>query len=190
MAAQEMIKLLGDKGGRIAVLRYNVGSASTDKREKGFIDEIEKNGKGITIVSKDQYAGPTRESARSKAENMLAAFTKADGSLDLAGIYCPNESSTAGMLQVLINKNWAGKVKFVGFDAAPDLVDALKKGQIDALVVQNPTKMGHDGVMTAVEFITGKNKTPEKRKDTGAYLVTKANVDSDEMKDLVSPAKE
>lgn len=189
MAGAEMIRLLGGKG-RIAVLRYNVGSASTDKREKGFIDEIQQNGKGITIVSMDQYAGPTRETARSKAESMLAKYMKPDGSLDVDGIYCPNESSTAGMLQVLISKNWAGKVKFVGFDAAPDLVDALKQDQIHALIVQNPTKMGHDGVMTVVDFITGKNKSPEKRIDTGAYLVTKANVDTAEIQPLVSPAKE
>ncbi len=189
MAGAEMIKRLGGKG-RIAVLRYNVGSASTDKREKGFIDEIQANGKGITIVSMDQYAGPTRESAAKAAENMLAAYVKADGSPNLDGIYCPNESSTAGMLKVLEGKNWGGKVHFIGFDAAPDLVDGLNKGSIDALVVQNPEKMGHDGVMTLVEYITGKNKSPEKRIDTGAYLITKDNVTQPDMAKLVQPAKE
>lgn len=189
MAGAEMIKDLGGKG-TIAVLRYNVGSASTDKREKGFIDEIQANGKGIKIVSMDQYAGPTRESAAKSAENMLAKFRKADGSLGLDGIYCPNESSTAGMMKVLEQNNWAGKVKFVGFDASPDLVDGLKKGEINALVVQNPEKMGHDGVMTLVEYITKKNSSPAKRIDTGAYLITKENVDTPDMAKLVSPAKE
>jgi ribose transport system substrate-binding protein len=189
MAGAEMIKLLGGKG-RVAVLRYNAGSASTDKREKGFIDELTTNAKGITIVSMDQYAGPTRESAAKAAENMLAAFVKPDGSANLDGIYCPNESSTAGMLKVLEGKRWAGKLKFVGFDAAPDLVDALNKGEINALVVQNPEKMGHDGVQTIVDYINGKNKTPEKRIDTGAYLITKDNVTTPEMAKLVSPAKE
>lgn len=190
MAGKEMIRLLGNKG-RVAVLRYNAGSASTDQREKGFLDELEANGKGITIVSKDQYAGPTRESAHKAAENMLAAFVKSDGSPNLDGIYCPNESSTAGMLKVLEGKQgWAGKVKFVGFDAAPDLIDALNKGEINALVVQNPEKMGHDSVKTIVEYLTGKNKSPEKRIDTGAYLITKENVTQPEMAKLVSPAKE
>ncbi len=190
MAGAEMIRLLGGKG-RVAVLRYNAGSASTDKREKGFLDELAANGKGITIVSKDQYAGPTRESAAKGAENMLAKFVKPDGSADLDGIYCPNESSTAGMLKVLEGKQgWAGKVKFVGFDAAPDLLDALNKGEINALVVQNPEKMGHDGVKTVVDYINGKNKSPDKRIDTGAYLITKENVTKPDMAKLVAPAKE
>jgi ribose transport system substrate-binding protein len=189
MAGEAMIKLLGGKG-RIAVLRYNVGSASTDKREKGFIDEIQANGKGITIVSMDQYAGPTQESAAKSAENMLAAYRKADGSLNLDGIYCPNESSTAGMVKVLEGNNWAGKVKFVGFDASPALIKALTDGEIDALVVQNPTRMGHDGVKTLVEYINKVNANPEKRIDTGAALVTKDNVNTPEMQKLVAPAKE
>lgn len=189
MAGKEMIRLLGGKG-KVAVLRYNVGSASTDKREKGFIDELTQNAPGITIVSKDQYAGPTRESAAKAAENMLAAYRKPDGSLGIDGIYTPNESSTAGMLKVLEGNNWAGKVKFVGFDAAPDLVEGLKKGEINALVVQNPTKMGKLGVTTLVDYLTGKNKTPERRIDTGAYLVTTENVATPEMQELVAPAKE
>jgi ribose transport system substrate-binding protein len=186
MAGAEMIRLLNGKG-RIAVLRYNVGSASTDKREKGFIDEIEANGKGITIVSKDQYAGPTLPSAQKNSEDMLAKFMKGDGSLDLDGIYCPNESSTAGMLTVLENRKWAGKVKFVGFDASPTLVDGLTKGEINALVVQDPDKMGHDGVKTLVEYITNKNKNPGKRIDTGAYLITKENMSQNPK--LIEPAK-
>jgi ribose transport system substrate-binding protein len=189
MAGKEMVRLLGGKG-RIAVLRYNAGSASTDKREKGFIDEVTTTAHGITIVSKDQYAGPTRESAAKAAENMLAAYAKGDGTANLDGIYCPNESSTAGMLKVLEGKGWAGKVKFVGFDAAPDLVDALNKGEINALVVQYPAKMGRVGVQTVVDFINGKNKSPEKRIDTGAYLITKENVAQPDMAKLVAPAKE
>ena len=188
MAGQEMIRLLGDKGGKIAVLRYAAGSASTDAREKGFIDEIKSNGKNIQIVSMDQFAGPTRETAAKASENLLAAYRKPDGTLGLDGIYCPNESSTAGMLKTLENNNWAGKVKFVGFDAAPDLIDALNKGEIDALVVQNPEKMGHDGVKVLVDYIKG-NKDVPKMEDTGATLVTKANVNSPEVAKLVEPAK-
>lgn len=187
MAGAEMIKQLGGKG-RIAVLRYAAGSASTDAREKGFIDEI-KTAPGIQIVSMDQYAGSTRETAAKASENLLAAYRKPDGTLNLDGIYCPNESSTAGMLKVLENNQWAGKVKFVGFDAAPDLIEALNKGEIMALVVQNPERMGHDSVKTLVDYIKG-NKDVAKMIDTGATLVTKENVGSADIAKLIEPAKE
>lgn len=188
MAGAEMIKELGGKG-KIAVLRYAAGSASTDAREKGFIDEIKANGPGIQIVSMDQYAGATRETAQKASENLLAAFRKPDNTLSLDGIYCPNESSTAGMLKTLEGNNWAGKVKFVGFDAAADLVDALNKGEINALVVQNPSRMGHDSVKTLVEYVKG-NKNVEKRIDTGATLVTKDNISQADVAKLLEPAKE
>jgi ribose transport system substrate-binding protein len=189
MAGAEMIRLLGGKG-RIVVLRYNAGSASTDKREKGFIDEIETNGKGITIVSKDQYAGPKLGDAAKASENLLAAYMKPDGSADIDGVYCPNESSTAGMLRVLVGKGWAGKVKFVGFDASPDLVAGLSKGSISALVVQDPVKMGYLGVKTLIEYLTKKNEKPDRMMDTGAVLVTKENMGQPNIQTLIAPAKE
>lgn len=183
--ADEMIRLLNGKG-NIAVLRYEKGSASTDAREKGFEDEIKAKAPNIKIVSDTTEAGATRDSAQKAAENMLAAFRKPDGSLNLDGIFCPNESSTFGMMKVLEENKWAGKVKFVGFDAAPELIDGLNKGEIDALVVQNPVKMGHDGVKTLVDYI--KNKTKAENQDTGATLVTKAKLSDPEVAKLVAPA--
>ena len=58
--------------------------------------------------------------------------------------FAPNESSTYGMLVTLRKNNLAGRLKFVGFDASPELIDALKKGEIQGLVVQNPFRMGYD----------------------------------------------
>lgn len=188
IAADEMIRLLGGKG-RIAVLRYQKGSASTDLREKGFIDEIKAKAPGIQIVSDTQEAGPTRESALKASENMLAAFKKPDGSLSLDGVYCPNESSTFGMMKYLQDNNLSGKVRLVGFDAAPELIDGLNKGAIDALVVQNPERMGYVGVKTLVEFIRKVNEKPAKRIDTGATLVTKANMNDPAVKALLEPAR-
>lgn len=183
IAGAEMVRLLGGKG-KILVLRYNEGSASTTFREKGFLDVIAKT-PGIQVVSSNQYAGPTVESAMTKATDLLASYKKPDGSLDLDGIYCPNESSTFGMLRVLQDNKWAGKVKFVGFDSSDKLIEGVKGGQINALVVQNPRKMGHDGVTTLVDAIN--KKTVTKRIDTGATLVTKANIDQPDIDKLVHP---
>lgn len=186
--ADEMIRLLNGKG-NVAMLRYQAGSASTDAREKGFLEEIKAKAPGIKIVSENQFAGATRETAAKASENLLASFRKPDGSLNLDGIYTPNESSTFGMMTILQQNHWAGKVKFVGFDAAPELIDGLKKGDINALVVQDPLRMGHDGVKTLVEFIRTKKQGP-KMQDTGATLVTKENMDKPEVSKLITPATE
>ncbi len=186
MAGEAMVKLLGGKGS-VIVLRYMAGSASTMDREQGFLDVIKKN-PGIKILSDNQEGGSTADSAQQKAEGLLGGFKNPDGSLQAQGIYCPNESTTFGMLRVLDENNWSGKVKFVGFDSSPKLIEGMKAGKIDALVVQDPFKMGHDSVATMVNII---NKKPfEKAEDTGATLVTKANMNDAAIAKLLTPPQD
>ena len=79
----------------------------------------------------------------------------------------------------------AGKLKFVGFDAAPDLVSALKEGRIDALVVQNPFNMAYLGVKCMVQKLRGEDVP--KRIDTGATLVTQHNMTDPQVGELLNP---
>ena len=185
-AGVEMVKLLGGKGS-IIVLRYMGGSASTMEREQGFLDVIAKT-PGIKVLSSNQEAGPTADSAQQKAEGLLGGFKNPDGTLQAQGIYCPNESSTFGMLRVLDENSWSGKVKFVGFDSSPKLDEALKAGKIDALVLQDPVKMGHDSVATMVKII--KKQQFDKAEDTGSTLVTKENMDKPEINALLNPKQD
>jgi ribose transport system substrate-binding protein len=76
-----------------------------------------------------------------------------------------------------------GKVTLVGFDATADLVQNVREGVIDSLVLQNPFKMGYEGVKTVVDKINGKQ--PERRIDTGVALLTKDNVDTPEIQKLI-----
>jgi ribose transport system substrate-binding protein len=99
------------------------------------------------------------------------------------GVFCPNESSTYGMLLAMRQAGIAGKVKFVGFDSSPPLVEALRKGEIDALVVQDPRTMGYRGVEAVVKHLRGESVEP--LVDTGAVLVTKENIDTPEIKRLI-----
>jgi ribose transport system substrate-binding protein len=186
MDGEELGKELGGKG-KVVMLRYEEGSASTDAREKGFLEAIAKF-PGIQVVSSNQFGGATVETAQKASENLLTTHKKGDG-LDVDGVYCPNESTTFGMLRTLEELGVAGKVKFVGFDASETLINALKKGEINALVIQNPRKMGYLGVKTLVEYIRGK-KDVEAKVDTGATLVTKANLDTPDVAKLVAPPKE
>jgi ribose transport system substrate-binding protein len=179
LAAQRIGEVLGGKG-KVLMLRYQEGSASTQEREAGFLETIKASFPGIQVISSDQYAGPTRETAKRAAENLLNRFGK-----DLQGVFTPNESSTIGMLLALQDMGSAGKIKLVGFDASQILIDALRNGQLEGIVVQNPMRMGYLGVKTMVDHLRGKQV--EKRIDTGVMVVTPANLDSPEAKDLVNP---
>jgi ribose transport system substrate-binding protein len=127
----------------------------------------------------------TTETSYQASENIMAGFKNKDNSLSIEGIFCPNESTTFGMLRALQEGGWAGKVKFVGFDASAKLVDAMKNQQIQGLVMQNPMMMGYLGVKTLVDHLQGKQV--DKRVDTGVTLATPENMDTPEIKELLSP---
>jgi ribose transport system substrate-binding protein len=182
-AGRHLAQLLGGKG-RVVMLRYQEGSASTMNREKGFLGEIEKH-PDIQVVSANQYGGATTETAYKASENMLAPLKNADGTLGIDGIFCPNESTTFGMLRALQDGGFAGKVKFVGFDSSVKLVEALRNGEIHGLVLQNPMRMGYLGVKAMVEHLQG--RPVERRVDTGVRLVTPENMDQPEIRELLQP---
>jgi ribose transport system substrate-binding protein len=181
MAGEHMATLLGDKGG-VVMLRLHEGSASTTAREEGFLDAIKKH-PGITILSANQYGGGTADQALKVSENLLAATKAASGAVK--GIFCPNESTTFGMLRALQGAKLAGKIKFVGFDSSEALVQALTSGELDALVLQDPVKMGYMSVNMLVNYL---QKQPvEPRIDTGVTLVTKQNMNEPGVAALLKP---
>jgi ribose transport system substrate-binding protein len=179
LAADRMGQLLNGKG-KVLVLRYAEGSASTTEREEGFISQIKAKFPEIELVSTNQYAGATRDTAKRASENLLQTFGDV-----VQGIFTPNESSTAGMLLALEDIGKAGKVSFVGFDSSQRFIDALNAGQLHGIVVQNPFNMGYLGVRTMVDSLLG--KPVEKKIDTGVMLVTKENLETPEVKTLLHP---
>ena len=183
LAAQHLGKLLGGKG-NVILLRYAVGSASTEEREAGFLETFKKEFPEIKIISSDQYAGPTRETAYQASQNLLNRFGR-----DVHGVFAPCEPPTIAMTKALRDLGKAGgKVKMVGFDAGSQSVADLKRGDVQGLVVQNPVFMGYKGVMTMVEHLQGKKV--EKRIDTGVMLVTPENAEQPEIKELLYPPLE
>jgi len=179
LAADRLGELLGGKG-KILMLRYQEGSASTEQREAGFMQEIKAKFPGIEVVSSNQFAGPTRDTAKAASENLLNRFGN-----DVQGIFTPNESSTTGMLLALQDMKLAGKVMFVGFDSSPSFVEAMRNKQMHGTVLQSPFNMGYLGVKTMVENLLG--KPVEKRIDTGVALVTPDNLDDPKIKELLQP---
>jgi len=178
LAAEEMARLLGGKG-RVLLLRYQEGVASTEQREKGFVDRI-KTYPGIELTSSNQFAGATRDTAKTAAENLLNRFGD-----DLDGMFTPNESSTAGALLALEDAGRAGKIRFIGFDSSEIFVQAMRAGKLHGIVVQNPFRMGELGVKTLLDHLRG--KPIEKRVDTGVTLITPGNLDAPESQQLLHP---
>jgi ribose transport system substrate-binding protein len=183
LGGDRLAESLGGKG-KVILLRYAEGHDSTGKREQGFLDAMKAN-PGIEVVSSNQYGGADVEGAYKKAESLLSTYKKPDGSIGVDGIFAPNESVSFAVLRVLQDNGWAGKVKFVGFDASPNLVKGLRDGGVDGLVVQDPVQMGYMAVTTMVAHLKG--QPVEKRIDTGVHVATKANMDTPEMKNLLEP---
>ena len=183
LAGRHVASRLNGKG-RVVLLRYAEGHDSTSQREEGFLEELKKH-QGIEIVSSNQYVGTDVEGAYRRGEAVLGKFRRPDGSLGVDAIFCVNESSSFALMRVLQDHNWAGKVHFVGFDASENLVKGLADGHIDALVVQDPVKMGYLGVKTMVEHLRG--QPVEKRIDTGVNLATRENMNEPEMHALLNP---
>ena len=181
MAGEHLAKSLGDKG-NVILLRYQEGSASTSNREKGFLEAVRAR-PGLTVVSDNQYAGATTESAFSTSESLLAAHKASSGGVD--GVFAPNESSTFGMLLALRKAGLAGKLRFVGFDASDKLVAGVREGHLEAVVLQDPMKMGYLAVMTMARHLRGEKV--DKRTDTPAVVATRENLDTAAIRELIQP---
>ena len=125
----------------------------------------------------NRYGGATAGEAKTSSMNIIDRVREANG------VFCSNESSTFGMLLALRQAGLAGKVRFVGFDTSPPLIDALRSGEIAALVAQDPTRMGYEGVKTIVRSIRG--ESVPKVIDTGVKLITRETVDTPEIKALL-----
>lgn len=172
IGGEELARLVGGKG-KVLLLRYAEGSASTTEREEGFLSVMAKFPE-ISVIVSNRYAGATISTAQDAAMNLIDRIREADG------IFCPNESTTQGMLLALRRTRLAGQKKFVGFDTSTFLLQAMDQGEIHGLVAQNPTRMGYLGVVTAVKHIRG--EAIEEHIDTGCVLVTKESRETPEVK--------
>lgn len=177
LGAEKLAELLGGEG-KVVMLRYLEGSASTAAREEGFLAAIAAS-PGIEVISSNQYTGATLEGAYQTSENVLNSFAEIDG------IFCPNESAAFGMLRALEDSGRVDQVRFVGFDSSEKLLQGLAAQKIDALVLQDPVKMGAEAVRAMVDYLDG--KPVEARIDTGVVVASPENLASPEIQGLLAP---
>ena len=176
MAARRMGEIVGGKG-KVGIVGFMAGSASTMEREFGFQDEIRKRYPGIDLLPL-QFGMADRAKAMAVTENMLSAHQ------DLAGVFADNESSSAGAVQALKSRG-AKKVKLVAFDASDQLIAELRDGAIDSIVVQNPFRMGYESTRAIGLKLSG--QTPERKVDSGAALIRREDLEREETKQLLFP---
>ncbi len=171
-AARHMGKLLNGKG-RAAVIS---GPDTAAEREHGFIQTIQREFKGISIAKAKSNPG-TVQAALQAAGDVLSKNKKLDG------IFACDEITAVGVLQALRNQNRAGAVKMVGFDSSALLLAALEDGTIDALIVPDPFAMGYKAVNVILAGLNGKKI--KRRIDTGTVLVTKENLKTRAVQNLI-----
>lgn len=177
MAGRRMGEILGGKG-KVGVIGFMPGSASTVQRERGFGDVLAEEFPEIGSLGV-RFNMADRAKAMEEAENLMTAHP------DLAGLFADNESSTDGTVRAVKQRGSAGKVKIVGFDASERLIDEMRGGAIDSIVVQDPCKMGYEAAKAMGEYLAGRE--PVRKMDSGAYLVTPENVDAAELRSVLFP---
>jgi ribose transport system substrate-binding protein len=194
LAAERLLKVLngaGVKDQKIVLFRYAIGSESTEQREKGFHDVIDKaiadhkpGEPTITWLSDNQYAGATVSEAEKTAGPLLSNLRDQEG----VGIFAVNESAATGMLNSMKTLGLTKKFKYVGFDSSVQLLDAVRDGDIDGLVVQDPYKMGYVALWTLVKSLEGYDVSEGgKTFSTGEYVVMRDNIDEAKTKELINP---
>ena len=176
-AADTLAELVGGSGD-VGLLPFVPGAATSEMREAGFKKGLE-NHADLKLVS-TIYTHSDVAKALSATQDMMTSNP------NLVGIFATNEPACLGAMRAIEAAGKTGDIKLVAFDASEDQVAALKDGLVHALIVQNPFRMGHDGVKAAIDHIEG--RPVDKRIDTGVIVVTAENLDAPEIQELINPS--
>ncbi len=175
LAAERMGQILNGRG-EVLVVKCMPGSGSTLLREQGFEDTLTRKYPGMRIVDW-RFGMSDFAKSLAVAENMLTAHPDADG------MFASNETGSVGAAQAL--KGRRSKVRLVGFDWSPTLLEDLKSGVIDSLVVQHPFRMGYEAVIAAVRKLRG--ETPPRLNNLPARLITRENLSDPDVQQQLNP---
>lgn len=167
----------GKAEGEVALITALPGVGSLDQRAKGFKEELAASYPGLKLVA-DKVADGQPTTGLNITTDLLTANPH------LVGIFASNLPMAQGAGQAVAEskpKNFS----LVGFDSDPKLVQFLKSGVLAALVVQDPYRMGYDGVKTALA--AAKGQSVPKTVDTGVTVITGANMNSARAQELLNP---
>lgn len=169
-AAFDAIKQLAPNGGKVLVVSVQPGVSTTDARAKGFQDAVKADPRYTDLGVQYSMNEPQ------KAAQIVTAALQKDP--DIVGVFATNLFSAEGSATGVRQAGKQDQVKIVGFDAGPDQVQALREGTVQALVAQQPGKIGEEGVKQALAALN--NQPVTKQIQTGFTIVTRDNVDKPE----------
>ena len=178
LAAKTLADVLGSSGGKVFLLCVPPGITTGELRKKGFEAEV-KNHSALNYVGSDIYNGTDPTDA---ARVMGATLKRVP---DLAGVVACDGPAGLGASTAINEAGQAGKVKLISFDAGPDLVAALKRNVISALLIQQSFGIGATGVDYAVQYLNGGFTIPPDTK-LGYILGTPDNIDSPDVQKFLS----
>ena len=164
--------------GNVWILGFREGSASTTRRERGFLKVITNEFPDPVYDIDDEGRSNDREAY----DASIKLIESRKGEIPI-GIFCANESTTVGMLKALQEKDMAGKIVFVGFDITQELYNAVKRGQIDALMVQDAKKIGQQSVSTMVKILQSDSIQNEIK--IPIQPINQSNIDTENVRTLV-----
>jgi ribose transport system substrate-binding protein len=168
----------GKAEGEVALITSLPGVGSLDARAKGFKEELAAKYPGLKLVA-DKVADGQATTGLNITTDLITAYP------NLRGIFASNLIMAQGAGQAIAENKKGDTIKLIGFDSDDKLVGFLKDGTIYALVVQDPYRMGYDGVKTALAISKGEKVATFV--DTGANLITKANMNDPKQSALLNP---
>src|ERR1700728_3430326 len=168
----------GKVEGDVALITSLPGVGSLDQRAKGFKEELAAKYPGLKLVA-DKVADGQATTGLNIMTDLITANP------NLRGVFASNLIMAQGAGQAIAEKKKADTIKVIGFDSDPKTVKFLQDGVLAGLVVQDPFRMGYDGVKTALAV--SKGETVPANVDTGANLITKANMDAPRSQELLNP---
>ena len=178
LGAGIMAKNGGKAEGDVALITSLAGVGSLDQRATGFKQELVEKFHGLHLTS-DKVADGQATTGLNIMTDLLTANP------DLKGVFASNLIMAQGASQAISENKMQDKVALVGFDNDDKLVKGLTDGVIFALIVQDPYRMGYDGVKTALAV--SKGEKVEAKVDTGVNTITKANMGDARSQALLNP---
>jgi ribose transport system substrate-binding protein len=154
------------------------GGSSTVLREQGFDATMKTEFPHLQVVAR-QYGMADPARSRAAAEDILTAHP------DLAGIFASSEAASLGSIQAIKNRNLQGKVKLVTFDFSRAHVEALQDGTVNAMLVQDPYRLGFEAVKSLVQKLHG--ETPPKHLELPVRVIVKSDLQKPDVRALVQP---
>jgi len=161
----------------VALITSLPGVGSLDQRAKGFKEQLAKY-PGLKLVA-DKVADGQATTALNIMTDLITA------NADLKGVFTSNLIMAQGAGQAIGENKLQNKIALIGFDNDDKLVKFLSDGVIYALIVQDPYRMGYDGIKTALAASKGE-ATPA-FVDTGVNTITKENMASARSQELLNP---